>query len=146
MPDFKYAEHLLGLSQTGITCPPIGELAVIDSKLAYRYVFEDINHTSNHKPAGVIKPQRVLDAKPIHKCAHYSLSCFEEKEGALGRFEELKAFNKNIKKSLGDCLCRGILDVKDGMTSDAAYLTHFELFEYTTCDLSTKFVIIQKLP
>lgn len=29
---------------------------------------------------------------------------------------------------------------------EAGRLTHFELFEYTTCDLSQKFAIIESLP
>ena len=144
MSEFKYQTELNRLFENGRELP---SLDVPQSKLAYRYVF-DYEHINNHKPVYIQKPERMQsDAdKGRLNPSGYALSCFEEKKLAVQLFENLKNTHKNIDNSIGNALCGGSLDEKDGLITDAdKKTTHFDLYEYSECDLSGKFDIKQRL-
>lgn len=144
MPDFKYATELLVIDPTAVTCPPMANLSPIETKPVFRFVFADPNHPHNHMPIARNNPQRAIKA-PKH-CELWSLSCFENMELAIEKYNVLQSNNKNLRKSVGDHLCGGILTVVDGLTGPHGNYSHYELFEYDTCNLSTTLQIIQALP
>jgi len=144
MPDFKYQTELNRLFESGRKLPSLG---VPQSKLAYRYVF-DYEHPNNHKPIYVQNPKRRQFHVDCDKLttSGYALSCFEKKESAVQQFKNLKNTHKNIDNSIGNALCGGFLDEKDGLITDSnEKTTHFDLYEYCECNLGGKFEIQQRL-
>jgi hypothetical protein len=140
---FKYQDEMLSLkNQFGCICPP-EELLIPEFKEAvFRFVFEDINHNNNHKPPLISKPSRINSITDKKKCSHYALSCFEKEEAAKNFFNSMHG---NFYKSVGDSLCKGFLDANDGKITQSDQNLHFDLFEHSNCNLSDKFVIIEKL-
>ena len=140
----KYENEIIAVDKLGLKCPP-DNLSVPKDFPTYRFVFEDKAHIKNHKPAGKINPKRVLSEKDERKCFLYSLSCFTNKEGAETFFFEVKKNIKNFEKSVGNWIYGGIINDRDGLMSTPEENAHFELFEFTDCDLSAKFEAVKKL-
>jgi hypothetical protein len=144
MPDFKYQIELNRLFENGQELP---SLDVPQSKLVYRYVF-DYEHPNNHKPIYIQNPKRRQSHadKDRLTTSGYALSCYEEEELAVQKFNSLKKTCKNIGNAIGNALCSGILDNKDGLITDPnKKTTHFDLYEYHECNLGSKFEIKQRL-
>jgi hypothetical protein len=141
---FKYAAELLVIDPTALNCPPMAELSPIATKPAFRFVFADAAHPNNHMPIARNTPQRAINQP--NNCELWSLSCFEDMNQAIDKYKLLQQKFQNIRKTVGDHLCGGALTVVDGMTGPHGSHTHYELFEYDTCNLSTTLHIIQALP
>ena len=144
MPNFKYQSGIDELIKEGYALP---SLHVPHNKFACRYVF-DYEHFNNHKPVFIQKPARIQSSRDIDNLttSGYALSCFEKEESAVQQFKDLQNNNKNIYKSIGNALCIGILEEKDGLITDPnRATTHFDLYEFSECDLGSKFTIRQKL-
>ena len=47
--------------------------------------------------------------------------------------------------SVGETLSTGVLDGNDGLITEEGKHTHFDLFEFESCNLSNKFTPIEKL-
>lgn len=136
--DFKYKQHIDNLLSLGIALP---ELVSPNGKLSYRYIFKDAPE-KNHIPQYIKNPKRALTAieKSTATTSGYALSCFEREDKAKSRFASLEANIQNIRKTIGDSLASGTISVSDGLISIAeSGTTHFDLYEYCTCDLSTTF-------
>jgi hypothetical protein len=145
MLEFKYQTELNRLFENKLELPP---LDVPQNKLAYRYVF-DYEHPNNHKPIYIQNPKRKLSHadKDMLTTSGYALSCFEEEKLAVQKFKNLKNTHKNIGSSIGNALCIGFLDEKDGLITETNKNndTHFDLYEYVECDLNSKFDIKKRL-
>jgi hypothetical protein len=141
---FKYHNEIDKVQQMGICCPP-DELTVPNNLQTFRFVFEDPNHTKNHKPPGANKPHRVLTEKDQKKCSLYGLSCFKRPDSAKQFFSELRKINPLFYKAVGETLSSGVLDGNDGLMTEEGRHTHFDLFEFENCNLSNKFTPIEKL-
>ena len=140
---FKYQSEIDVLINEGAKLPPLSEP---QNKDAYRYVFREIN-PNNHKPVYIQNPQRIIsdtDKKRINTSG-YALSCFEQKDKAIQKYNALKANMRNIARTMGDALCNGTLNKEDGLITPANNESHFDLYEYCECDLSDKFKIIKIL-
>lgn len=140
---FKYQSEIDILVYEGVKLP---SLSAPKNKNAYRYVFSEEN-SNNHKPVYIQKPQRVIsdtDKKRL-STSGYALSCFEQKDKAIQKYNALKANIRNIALTMGDALCNGILNEEDGLVTQANDDTHFDLYEYCDCDLSSKFKVIKVL-
>lgn len=120
---------------------PLPKLVEPNDKTAYRFVFKD-KPEKNHIPQYIKKPQRALSEieKSTATTSGYALSCFEQEAKAKERFESLEASIPKIRKTIGDCLSSGTITNSDGLISIAdSNSTHFDLYEYCSCDLSNSF-------
>lgn len=140
---FKYQSELDVLISEGAQLPPLSEP---QNKYAYRYVFNEEN-PNNHKPVYIQNPKRAISAKDRNKfcTSGYALSCFEQEEKAIIKFNELRANYRNIALTIGNALCTGTLNESDGLITQSNYETHFDLYEYHDCDLSRTFKITKIL-
>jgi len=131
------------LLENGVQLPSLYD---ITSKHAYRYVFSSEN-TNNHKPVYKQKPRRVITDtnKGCLSTSGYALSCFEDEQKAIKKYDLLKAICKNIKLSIGDALSYGVLDENDGWVTVSNDESHYDLYEFHNCDLSTKLIVKQSL-
>jgi len=141
--NFKYKKQI---EQLSTQCPPSNYKSKDIS--AFRFVFEAENDKAknNFLPVLIIKPKRQL--KPDNdtvKCQGYALSLFDSQENAEKRYYKLRKRNKNISKTLGDCLATGTIDKTDGVASEVDNNGHFSLHEFENTDLAAKFNIISTL-
>lgn len=142
--DFKYRSELQNLIGKGAQMP---QLYVPTSKTAYRYVFCN-KPGKNHIPAYIQKPKRAISDADKNKLitSGYALSCFEDEEKAVEKYNEYKAHSPQIKNTLGDSLSNGTLNESDGLITTANQeSTHFDLYEFRECDLSLTFQIKRTL-
>ena len=140
---FRYQSEIDLLIDEGAKLPSLFEP---QNKDAYRYVFSKDN-PNNHKPVYVQRPQRIISDmdKKRFSTSGYALSCFEQKDKAIQKYDALKANIRNIALTMGDALCNGTLNKEDGLITQANNDTHFDLYEYCDSDLSSKFKIIKIL-
>ena len=141
---FKYHNQIQQIRESGVCCPP-NELNTPNNLRAFRFVFEDSNNIRNHKPPGANNPKRILTEKEQKKCSLYGLSCFTRQDGAKQFFSELSKQSPNFYKAVGETLSTGVLDGNDGLITEEGKHTHFDLFEFESCNLSNKFIPIEKL-
>lgn len=136
---FKYQSEIDILVNKGAELPSLFDP---QNKCAYRYVFSEVN-SNNHKPVYIQKPQRIISDldKNRFNTSGYALSCFEREDKAIQRYNELRATSRKIALTVGDALCSGTLNGRDGLITQASHEAHFDLYEYESCDLSTTFEI-----
>jgi hypothetical protein len=141
---FKYQEQLDSLLNEGIEMPD--QLYNAENLLSYRYVF-DSDHPHNHIPAYIINPRRMLQEKKRNNlsCLGFSLSCFSDKDKAIGKFSKISKTNKNFWKTAGNSICSGTIENSFGVITEPNSDTHFELFEFEDCDLKKTFDLIRRL-
>lgn len=138
--DFKYQTYINRLLEEGYTMPKLHEPNGMD---AYRYFFANGN-VNNHKPVCIQNPTRRLPDN--EKFSGYALSCFDNQQKAEQRDAALCKSFKKVPKAIGDSLCGGKLENSDGMiTSPDSHSGHFDLYEFTSCDLSKTFNTIEQL-
>jgi hypothetical protein len=141
---FKYQKEIQQIQELGVCCPP-DELSTPNQLRVYRFVFENSSTDKNHIPPGAINPKRILTEKEQKKCSLYGLSCFTGEVGAKQFFSELSKHNPKFYKAVGETLSTGVLNEDDGLITEEDVYTHLDLFEFESCDLSTKFTSIEKL-
>ena len=141
---YKYQNDIESINCLGICCPP-EELYEPNSLEAFRFVFDDPKHIRNHNVPGNITPQRVLTENDHEKCTLFGLSCFQKKDGAISFFNDVRKTIKKFDKIVGNNISTGIIDNEDGHVTKPQEYTHFDLFEFENCDLSQKFVPIEKI-
>ena len=142
--NFKYRSELQRLKEEqGISLP---QLHFPESKLAFRYVFSD-KPEKNHLPIYIQTPQRAISHADKSKLttSGYALSCFENEDKAVTKYNEYRSHSPRIKNTLGDALSYGILNDSDGMITDANKDTHFDLYESASCTLTKTFQIKKSL-
>lgn len=138
--EYKYQKELDALKDVGFDMPKV-ELP--NGKAASRFVFSS-DTSRNHIPVCVSNPKRVLPG-PI-KTSGYALSCFGDSNKAKSRYAALKATFKQIQQTIGDSLAQGIISNNDGqITEEDINTSHFDLYEYKTCDLNKTFTQITVL-
>jgi hypothetical protein len=131
MKNFKYKNQINELLKAGYELPALHKPEGID---AYRFASQQ-NEENNHKPVSVQNPARILP--DYLKTSGYALSCFNEEEKAVNRYNALKHSFKQIRMTMGDALYGGKLSNEDGLITDVDRLTgHYDLYEYEECDLN----------
>ena len=133
---FKYQHEIDKLLKLGLKMP---NLYSPNNLMAYRFIFKD-DDENNHKPVCIQNPNRVLPDDL--KFSGYALSCYDNEEKANARYFELCKTFKKVKFTIGDSLCGGIITNDDGKISEIDTKTrHFDLYEYSNCNLSNTFTI-----
>lgn len=109
-------------------------------RIAFRWVFEDVNDGRNFIPRPFLNPKTSID-----NCKVWGLSLFDTKDNGVNRMSKLKAKSKNIYKKLGTHIAKGELVNEDGVSDLVNDDGHFTLIEYIDVDLSQKFSVLGKL-
>ena len=60
-------------------------------------------------------------------------------------FSEHSRHIPKFYKAVGETLSTGLIDGNDGLITEEGKHTHFDLFEFESCNLSNKFTPIEKL-
>lgn len=137
---FKYQFHIDRLLAEGYIMPNVTEA---NEKHAFRFVFSQSNER-NHIPVCIQNPKRQLPDNL--KLTGYSLSCFADDEKAENKYHALQKSFRLISSTIGDSLANGTLTSNDGMiTEEDEHTSHFDLFEYTSCNLNDSFTIKKAL-
>ncbi|WP_286827932.1 hypothetical protein [Maribacter sp. UBA4516] len=141
--EYKYQADIDEITKV-CNCPN-SEYFSFGEKEAFRFVFEDINHPNNFSPPAKIKPARYLSKSEREKCDGLGLSLYANKNGARNKFNELITTFKNFKKIIGTHIAIGTITDDDGHITPEDEITHFDLYEYTSSTIETKFNIIEEL-
>lgn len=138
--NLKYKTHIDTLIQQGELLPALKSPNAQD---AYRFVFSSMPER-NHLPVCVSNPRRVLP--PGIKISGYALSCFSDEQKAESRYINFSKTFKLISKTIGDSIAFGQLNNCDGLISEPdIQTTHFDFFEFTSCDASKIFTLKRTL-
>lgn len=140
---YKYQKEIDQLLADGFMMPEVYPIVPCD---CYRFAFEN-SPDKNHIPQYINNPKRILTDinRNKAKVTLLALSCFQQKEKAIVRFEELKKSIPQIGKTVGDSLFGGYITESDGMVTSPNEDTHFNLFESDTCDLNQTFIYLKSL-
>jgi hypothetical protein len=138
--DFQFAEDFKKLT---VQCPPSHYKP--HNRIAYRWVFDDINDPENFKPVYYKDPIRALKFSDEIKCQSLALSLFASEEQAKDRFSELKETIQNAYKQLGTMVAESTINEKDGVNSDIDRRGHFSHHPVSEHQYEKRFVIISKL-
>ena len=109
-------------------------------RIAYRWVFNDINNPKNFLPPYIINSSRKKD-----NCKGYALSFFESHLAAKNRILEITKDKENLFKKLGNHIAGGKLEKTDGISDKENSFGHFDHFEYENINLKPKFEILEKV-
>lgn len=111
-----------------------------ENRLAFRWVFENINDPRNFLPPAkreydIVKPD-VTD---------WALSFFVTKEKAKTRIKKFAKKNPRVYMKLGTHTAEGLLGKDDGISEHSHTTGHFNHFEYKDVDLVHRFKIVDYL-
>jgi hypothetical protein len=137
---FKYKVELENIS-TDLSC--IDSSYVESERTAFRWVFEDINHTDNFLPRALIP--HPLQEHQKTQCNGWSLSFFQTLVEAENRLREICKDKEKAYKRLGTHIAIGDLEKTDGKSGNVGESGHFEHHEYVGTIFSSKFIINKKI-
>jgi hypothetical protein len=121
-------------------CPP--DTTSERNYTAYRYVHSPIT-SNNFIPVAISSPSRNFG--PGVPCSAFGLSLWASEQQAMEKYEKLKRSCKMIRESIGTHLARGDISSSDGLSSEVSKSGHIDLFEYSTCNLESRFTITRAL-
>ena len=101
----------------------------------------------NHIPQYMSNPKRMLRDIGGNRATTslLALSCFTTTEKAKIFFEALLKTNTRAAISIGDSLSEGTITNFDGKVTKATANGHFDLYEFSECNLNKTFTLTQKL-
>jgi hypothetical protein len=137
---FQFAEDFKKLT---IQCPPSQYKP--ENRVAYRWVFDEINDPENFKPVYYKDPIRALKFSEEAQCQSLALSFFASEEQAKDRFNELKETIHNANKQLGTMVAESTINEQDGVNSKIDRRGHFSHHPVVGHEYEKRFVIISKL-
>jgi len=108
-----------------------------NSRIAYRWVFEDINNEANFLPPNILNPKPEF----LKKQAYWALSFFSNASSSITRYRKLTSNKKNLDRKLGTHIAKGILNISDGISNNHNKEGHFDFFEYENVYLNNNFAI-----
>lgn len=118
---FKYQTYFEELKQS---CPPKDYMP--DNRIAFRWIFEEIEDEDNFKPVFFKNPKRFNEKSDEERCMAMGLSFFKDLEQATHRFLQLKKrLGGESFKILGTQIARGFLKEADGVNSSIDRNGHF---------------------
>lgn len=120
--EFKYQEEYKTLSEL---CPPNdhkeGEISPV-----FRWVFDDIADERNFKSQYHKKPKRFDNKNDLDKCNALGLSMFNNFDGSVARFKELKEIiGESVFQTLGTKIAQGKISISDGVNGKIERHGHF---------------------
>lgn len=139
---FKYYLYINQLPD----CPPCRYEP--QNRQAFRFVFEDFDHSNNFLPVLLINPKRINSPSfrdNNARCSGYALSFFNTLENAVRRYRGLQRSIPNIHKSIGTHIAKGVITKKDGVISEISNNGHFDLHEFEHTNLRMRFSIVAKV-
>ena len=120
--EFKYQLNYDNLSQS---CPPSDHTAG-EIESVFRWVFDTITDERNFTSQFHKKPKRFLNKDDVTKCKALGLSMFNNFEGSITRFNELKDdMGDNIFQTLGTKISQGKISITDGVNGKIERHGHF---------------------
>lgn len=136
---FKYQVYL---DECDCECPPL-ETFIETSRKCFRWVHQDIHHSNNFLPVGLIETSRKAD-NCNELCGFYALSFFETLERAEARYRSLCGKYATFSERIGTAVAVGEIYPRDGVASrPAGKWRHFDLHEFENCNLVTRFKVIK---
>lgn len=135
----KYGQYINELGN----CPP----AYYEGRtfVAYRFVFENLQHRNNFLPVLAVNPKRISSpefAANQAKCLGYALSLFDSVANAERRYQQISRYNKNFYKTVGTHIAGGQIVKADGLASPVDDNGHISLHESEQAALSAKFRVL----
>ena len=120
---YKYQNYF---EKLWFPCPP--QNYIPQNRIAYRWIFEDINHEDNFKPVFFKTPKRFIEKSDEERCLAMGLSFFHNSEKAEHRFLQLKKrLGQDAYKILGTKIAEGQIVETDGVCSAIDEKGHFTL-------------------
>lgn len=133
---FKYVKEIESLNLT-MDCPQLNENKF--NFESYRFTYANIISIRDFTPQALKPkyPQRILVSSEKAICNTYAISLFNNLDKAVSFFNNL---NPRTKQLLGyKNIASGIVSENDGITTKVNKSGHFNLHEYTSTELSTRF-------
>lgn len=143
LDSFKYSEQIRELIDRGIMLDET-ITALQNEMVAYRFAHSEANN-NNHKPVYVISPRRIISPISQLSTSGYALSCFNTEDNAESAYRSLSRNFKKISQTIGDALTSGSITSSDGMITSIETSGHFDLYEYSSCDLNVSFTLVKQL-
>ncbi len=138
---FKYQTYFEKLKYP---CPP--QNYIPQNRIAYRWVFEDVNHEENFKPVYFKTPKRFIEKSDEERCLAMGLSFFDNLEKAEHRFLQLKKrLGQEVYKILGTQIAQGQIVEEDGVNSAIDTNGHFTHHPSTVFKYSKEITIVKYL-
>jgi hypothetical protein len=132
---YKYQLHIEKYNLTN--CPPV-DGAILPCE-CYHYIFEDIQDKNNFLPHSMRKPEDFVILQDSKKCSWIGLSCYADYEKAVENWNHWNKIKKGkFAKQVGNFLSKLKLDINDGTTSIKESNSHFNFYEYQSCELHKK--------
>lgn len=139
--EFNYQKDYESL---GEPCPPT-EYKPRDIANAFRWVFETIDDDRNFMSQYHKNPKRFLKKTDSDKCSALALSMFDNLEGAINRFQELKdIIGETVYRTLGTNISEGRLSLADGVNGKVERHGHFNHHLSAAEDCKKVFKIINE--
>ena len=136
METYKYQAEIDALIQQGLKMP---EVVKPNDLKGFRFVFKtDLgkSYLQNY----IMKPQRaIMNGQRKVDIGGYALSCFTPKDKAIKYYRLLAKNMRNISKAICDGISSEIIVNNDGNITTPANNGHYNLFEFSSCDLSKTF-------
>lgn len=140
--EYKYQQDYDNLKNP---CPP-SDYTAQEIVPVFRWIFKPIHEPENFLPQYHKKPKRFLNKDDLQKCKALGLSFFNNLEGAVERFNELKSIlGGNVYSTLGTDIAEGKIEKSDGVNGPIERLGHFTHHPSETAQYEKIFQIIQSL-
>jgi hypothetical protein len=134
---WKYQKEIENISN----CPP--DNYEEKYKIAFRWVFKEVNHPNNFRPPLAIEPTRINKGQfknnPEKICEGHALSLYDTVDNARASYLMLKKRRRKIEQTLGTHIAKGVIAKTNGVVSERDKYGHFNLHEYENIDLKSKF-------
>ncbi|MCQ4970010.1 hypothetical protein NE616_20150 [Enterobacteriaceae bacterium DFI.7.85] len=137
--EYLYSQHISALVPQ---CPP-AEATECD-KECWRFTLNPITNNCFWPPKRR-SPQRIA-SDDAQECSMWALSMYESEDQATRAYTMLAKSMKNIRKSIGDHLARGLVTCGDGKCMPANRRGHFDFHPYVGAVFANGFQVIRALP
>ena len=140
--NFKYQQEYEKLTSV---CPP-ADYSSQDIDVVFRWVFDTIQDDQNFLPQYHKNPKRFLNKDDLTKCKALGLSFFNNLEGSIERFNELKSdIGETVFSTLGKNVAKGVIKKTDGVNGQLERHGHFTHHSSDNANYKDNFEIIKSL-
>ena len=123
--------------------PSLENFAEVENKAAFRWTFEDINHSSNFLPVTLTNPTYKV---PFTIFTGWALSFFETKEQGENRLKYLSEDKPRAYRKLGTHISEGLLHRNLGICEKKCDSDgHFNFFDYEEVSFVPYFKVIEQV-